>query len=210
MKELFTKFLSSGLSILLVISLLYIIFLRECKKPEPCPAEGEILVPLTVWNKIQELANKPAEVHIDTVWKERPVVEPDPQPPLPDPQTTIDTTIVIYQDSLINKEINVWVDYTIKGLLLDRKWRYKPISSTIRIDSIIYVPRIVEIEKLVKMPQNGLYPYITWGGNITGIAVGGGLDWITVHNTIIGYQYQRFDNLNIHSVKFGMKLVFKK
>jgi hypothetical protein len=209
MKDFLSKFLSNGLLILLVIAVLYILFLRECKKPEPCPAEGEILVPLTVWNKIQELANKPAEVHIDTVWKERPVVEPDPQPPLPDPQTTIDTTIVTYQDSLINKEINVWVDYKIKGLLVDRKWRYKPISSTIRIDSIIYVPKIVDKEIFDDVPQNGFYAYGIAGGNTNSFLFGGGLDYITKKNTELGYMYQRFGEINFHSVKLGIKIFNK-
>jgi hypothetical protein len=206
MKDFLSKFLSNGLLILLVIAVLYILFLRECKKPEPCPADNEVLVPRVVWDKIQELANKPPIVRIDTVWIIKPIKDPDPQPPLPGPQTTIDSTIVTYQDSLVNNEINVWVDYKVKGLLLDRKWHYKAISSVITIDSIIYVPKIVDKEIFVDVPQNGFYAYGIAGGNNNAFIFGGGLDFITKKSTEIGYLYQRFGTENFHSVKVGVRL----
>lgn len=194
-----------------VIGVLYIIFLRECKHPLPCPPNGQVLISQKVWDSILTLADKPPVVTIDTVYIDKPIVIPDPQPPLPDPQTNpIDTTINNYADSLINKEINVWVDYKIRGVLLGREWRYRPIEVEIRKDSIIYVPKIVEVEKLVKTSQNGLYAYGLAGGNKDSFLFGGGLDFITKKNTEIGYFYQRFGDVNFHSVKLGVKITFKR
>ena len=210
------KLLSNGLLILLIIAVLYILFLRECKKPLPCPAEDEIIVKKDVWKDMIALADKPPVVRVDTFWKERPTITPNPQPPLPNPQHTDIGNIVndsneginFYQDSLIKKDINVWVDYSIEGILLSRNWRYKPISSTVTRDSIYTVIKYKEIEKPVKQPQNGLYAYGTAGGNKTAFLFGGGLDWITKKDTELGYMYQRFGDINFHSVKLGIKIKF--
>jgi hypothetical protein len=212
------EFWKSGIIILSIIALLYVIFLRECKNIEPCPADDEILLPRKVWDSIQALANKPPVVRIDTVWKERPTVTPDPQPPLPQPNTDIgsiindsnSTPVNLYQDSLIKKDINVWIDYTVEGVLLDRKWHYKPIITEIKTDNIVYVPKLVSVDKLVPIEKNGLYGYIIGGGNQSTFLFGGGLDFITKKDTEIGYQYQRFGNVNFHSIKLGTEIRFKK
>jgi hypothetical protein len=200
----------SGIIVLLIIGVLYILFLRECKHPIPCPPKDQVLISQKVWDSILVLADKPPVVTIDTVWLDKPIVIPSPQPPLPDPQPTTDTTINNYADSLINKEINVWIDYKVQGLLLDRKWRYRPITIEIRKDSIIYVPKLVPVDKPVKTPQNGFYAYGLAGGNKDSFLFGGGLDFITKKNTEIGYFYQRFGDVSFHSVKLGVKITFKR
>lgn len=56
LKQLGTKIIGNGFLLLLIISIFYILYLRECKRSEPCPGKDEIIVPLVVWNKMQELA----------------------------------------------------------------------------------------------------------------------------------------------------------
>jgi hypothetical protein len=208
MKEFLTKFLSNGLLILLVITVLYILFLRECKKPPPCPAEDERIVKKSDWQSMIDLANKPAIVRIDTIYMKGKTIYVDN--PIPPPEVDPMDTTIIYHDTLLKKDINVWVDFKVRGLLLNRKWGYKPILTIVRIDSIIYVPKLIEVEKPVIRAQNGLYGYGTAGGNMNAFLFGGGLDFITKKETEIGYMYQRFGNLNFHSVKFGGKLKFGK
>jgi hypothetical protein len=199
MKEIW----KNGVVVLLVIAVLYIIFLRECKKPDPCPAKDEIIVPLDVWNKIQELANKPPVTHIDTVYikgetvyvyKELPVAVPNPA----------DTTINSYSDSLYRKDIDVTYNFEVRGVLLNRSWMYKPIITEVFRTDSIFVPQLVEVP--LKVPQNGLFLYGIAGGNDKSFLFGGGLDFITKKNTEIGYMYQRFGTDNFHSVKVGIKL----
>ena len=209
------EFWKSGVIILLIIGVLYILYLRECKR-EVCPPEGMILVGRSEWDSIFALANKPPVVRIDTFWKERPVVTPKPQPPLPNPQPFEDIGSIIsdsnnedihlYRDSLIRTDINVWVDYIIEGTLLSRDFRYKPIVKEIRIDSVIYVPKLVTVEKVVEKAANGLFLYATAGGNSNSFLFGGGVDYITKKNTELGYMYQRYGNVNFHSVKVGVKI----
>jgi hypothetical protein len=201
--------LKNGSFILLLVAVLYILFLRECKHPLPCPPEDKVLIPKTAWDSILALANKPPEVRIDTVWLEKPLVNPDPQPPMPDP-IFVDSTITDYKDSLVNKEINVYYDFKVKGTLLSRNWSYKPIEVYITRDSIVYVPKIVEIEKPVETLRNALFGYGIVGGNQNSFLFGGGLDFVTKKGTQIGYQYQRFGVDNFHSVKFGVKIRLKK
>ena len=206
MKELW----KSGVLILIIIAVLYIIFLRECKSPEPCPAEDEVIIKRSTWDSILVLSNKPPVVIIDTQWIQGPTIylPGEPLPPVTiDPK---DTTINHYSDSLVKKDINVKIDYSIRGTLLSRQWTYKPITIEIRKDSIIYFPQIIYQTKEILMPQNGLYAYGLAGGNKDMFLFGGGIDFITKKETEFGYLYQRFGNENIHSVKVGAKLFNKK
>ncbi len=199
----------SGILILLIIGIVYVLYLRECKHPIPCPPEGQVLVPEATWDSILALANKPPKVTIDTQWIEKPIVTPL-QPPMPKPKPDIqDTTANEYADSLINKEINVHYDFKVRGILLTRKWSYRPTTTEIRIDSTVYVPYPVEVEKPVPQAVNSLYGNIVLGGNKAAFIFGGGLDLTTKKGTEIGYQYQRFGKENFHSIKIGSKL-FKK
>jgi len=196
----------NGVIILLIIAVLYIIFLRECKRHDPCPADNEIIVTRDVCNKIQVLANKPAITHIDTVYiKGEPIYVSKPIPvPIVDPR---DTTINIYHDTLLKKDIDVVYTSKIRGILLNRKWSYNPIVTEIlRVDSI-YVPK--RIDNPVEVPVCGLFAYGMAGGNANSFLFGGGIDLITKKSTMIGYQYQRFGPDNIHSVKVGIKLFNK-
>jgi len=215
LKELVKKVLGNGLLILLIVAVLYILFLRECKHSAPCPAENEIIIKQSTWDSLQALANKPPEIKIDTQWITKPTVTPDPQPSIPEP--TIDELwpeasipVYDYADSLVNKEINVWVNYKVRGELLAREWRYKPITTEISIDSIIYKPYPVKVDKLVTVSKNGLYAYGIAGGNESAFIYGGGLDLITKKETMIGYQFQRFGTDNFHSVRLGIKIKFGK
>jgi len=198
----------SGILILLIFGALYIIFLRECNRPEQCPPEGEILIKQSVWDSIVALSNKPPIITRDTIYIKGPTVYIDRQVPVPTPDPN-DTAINFYADTLLNKEIDVIYSFWVRGKMINRKWEYRPIQTIIRIDSTIYVPKIVTVEKEVPVPQNGLYAYGIAGGNNNSFLFGGGIDYITKKETEFGYLYQRFGNENFHSVKVGAKL-FKK
>jgi len=213
--------LKNGALILLFIAVLYIIFLRECKRTDTCPPDGQMLIAQTTWDSILAIANTPGEVRIDTVWLNSPYTNPNPQPPLPDPEPIDNTDIAgiiaesndgifLYRDSLIQPDINVWSNLTIRGELLAREWGYKPIVSVVTRDSIIYVPSIVEIERVVTKPVNGLFLYGTAGGNADSFLFGGGIDFISKQNMQYGYMYQRYGTMNFHSVKVGFKITFKR
>lgn len=196
------KLLSNGLLALLIIAILYIIFLRECKKTEPCPADNEVIVPKNVWDEIQALANKPAVTHIDTVYIKGVTVYVDK--PIPIPVHDKDTTVLIYNDTLKRKDIDVSYTLKVRGVMLNRKWSYNPIITEVFRTDTIYVPKL--IDKPYKVPASGLFGYFTAGGNANSFIFGGGLDFITKKNTELGYMYQRFGASNIHSFKLGVKL----
>jgi len=199
----------NGVIILLIISVLYIIFLRECERPEPCPPKGKILIAQQTWDSIQALANKQPIVKIDTIYLKGEIVYVDK--PLPPPQIDLtDTTINIYHDTLLKKDIDVNYTFKVRGELLNRKWTYRPIITTITIDSLIYIPKIVEVEKFITQAKNGLYAYGLAGGNGDNFLFGGGLDLITKKETMIGYQFQKFGSDNLHFVKIGVRLGGKK
>ena len=200
----------SGVLILLIIGVLYIIFLRECEHPLPCPPKGQVLVPQSTWDSIKALANKPPIVRIDTIKVKGDViyVPVTPLPPAkPEPK---DSTINNYADSLVNDSIDVHYDFKVQGTLISRAWRFSPIIYRIRRDSIIYVPNIIKEPYPVEKAANGLFIYGIGGGNKGSFLVGGGLDFITYKETEVGYMYQRFGNESFHSIKIGSKIRFKR
>ena len=199
----------SGILVLLVIGVLYIIFLRECKHPLPCPPKGQVLIPQPTWDSIQALANKPPKVTHDTLRIKGDIVYVPAPLPKPVPEEG-DTLINDYADSLIKKDINVWYEFKVRGILLSRDWRYRPIQTIVRIDSTVYVPHIVNVPVITIQAKNGLYIYGTAGGNDKSFLFGGGADFITKKETEIGGVYQRFGNENFYSVKLGVKLHFGK
>ena len=205
MKDLF----KSGVIVLLVIGVLYIIFLRECKRPDPCPPEGLMLIKISEWDSIKAVASMQPIVKRDTVWLKGDIIYVDnPLPPAElDPK---DTTVNHYSDSLVKKDVDVHIKYSIRGELLSREWFYRPVTQTITIDSLVYKPYPVEVEKLIYVPRRGLYGHAALGGNADAFIFGGGLDVITKNDTQFGYLYQRFGNENFHSVKIGARLFKRK
>ncbi len=192
----------NGIVVLLVIAGLYIIFLRECKH-ETCPPKGQVLVNKSVWDSIQALANKPPVIRVDTVK----IVEPqkhENHAKLEGVVNKKDTSVTTYQDSLKYDDIDVNIEVNVKGRLMGVNWWYRPIKY--RIDSTIikYVPKIVD--NPVPIPKVGFFAYTVVGGNKDMFTYGAGLDFITKRNTQIGYMYQRWGNVNVHSIKLGIKL----
>lgn len=200
MKEILNRLISNGALLLLIIAVLYILFLRECKKPLPCPAEDEVIVKKDTWKEMIALADKPPITHIDTIYIKGETIIVDN--PLPPPVFSGDTTI--YSDSLIRSDINVSYNFKVKGVLLNRKWAYNPIVTEVFRTDSIFVPQLIEVP--VKVPKRGLFVYGTAGGNNSAFLFGGGLDFVTKKNTEIGYMFQRFGDVNFHSVKIGVKL----
>ena len=204
------NFLSNGALILLAIAVLYIIFLRECKSPKPCPAKDEIIVKKVDWQSMIDAANKPATIHIDTVYIKGDIIYVPgiPTSGLTDNDPAI--PIYNYSDSLIQKDIDVRYHFITEGKLLSKEWEYKPIQTVIhRIDSIPY-PVPIDRPYEVLVSQRGLYAYGAVGGNANSFIFGGGLDYITKKNTELGYIYQRFGSDGFHSFKLGIKLFNKK
>lgn len=196
--------LKNGSLILLTIAVLYIIFLRECKKPNPCPAKDEIIIKKNIWDSIQALAKKPPIIKIETTKIQGdPIYIHDLVLPQPKPEPK-DSTINNYSDSLVRDNINVHYDFKVKGTLLDRSWTYIPTINLITLQKTVFVPHI--IDRPVKVPAYGLFIYGQVGGNLNSFIPGAGLDFITKKSTEIGYLYQRFGNENIHSAKVGVKL----
>jgi hypothetical protein len=196
------QLLNNGLIILLIIAGGYILFLRECKTTKPIVPD-EIIIKKAVWDSIQGIANKPPIIRADTAQTTGSKTYAQARP-LPKPIANKNTTINTYKDSLINPEINVWLNDKVKGVLLDRKWEYKPIVKQITIEKIVFVPQIVD--NFVSIPKNGIFVYGVMGGNKNMFFPGAGLDFITKKNTIIGGVYQRYGNDNIFSIKLGIKL----
>ena len=197
-------FLRNGALVMLVIAILYIIFLRECKKPEPCPPAGYTLVLTKTWDSVIIVTNMPPVIKIKKEYiKGDTVYLPSLPVPVPDPK---DTTILNFHDSLKNDKIDAWVDFRLRGELLSFRWGYVPITTTITLTETFYVPKIVD--KPVPVSQNGLYLSGLLGGNMNTFMYGGSLDLITKKDNLYGLQFQRLGNQNFYSFRLGARIRF--
>lgn len=201
------KIVSSGVIILVVIGVLYIIFLRECKTTI-CPPKGQVLVNQATWDSIKSLVNKPPVIKHDTLWIKGDVVHV-PQKPLPTPKPEPrDSSINNYKDSVVNKEINTHYDFKVKGKLLWREWHYIPIIEKITDSITIYAPKIVD--NPIPVSRNVVYISGMTGGNFNTFLFGGELQLITKKGTVIGGNYQRWGKSNIYEAKLGIPIRLKR
>jgi hypothetical protein len=139
--------------------------------------------------------------------------------PIPDP---IDTTITHYLDSLVReKEISVWVDIMIKGIVdtMTIDWKYNPIIQT--IETITEIPVYQPIIETIEVPKyiTGHYLSATVGINAQKFSDKSldlftfGIDYdIVRRNRIYGLQYRRYAEYNAYGIKIGINLrtLFKK
>lgn len=198
--------LNNGVLVLLIVAILYIVFLRECKKPEPCPPKDYTLVPTKTWDSVLIMANMPPVIKIkkeivkgETVYVDRPILVP-----VPDPK---DTTILNFHDSLKNDKIDAWVDFRLRGELLDFRWGYVPITTNITLTKTVYVPKIVDRE--VQVIKNGYYLSGLLGGRANmPIMYGGSLDLVTKKGNLYGMQFQRMGKDNFYSFRLGARIRF--
>ena len=198
-------FWKSGIIGLLIVGVLYVIFLRECKKESICPAKDEVIIKKSVWDSIETLANKPPIITMDTVKIKGNTVYVNDKP-IPKPVINKKDSTNEYLDSLKNKEIDVKIHLKIRGQLLDRSWMYTPMYTKIVKETTVFVPKI--IDNPIPIPKYGLFGYTIAGGNGSSFVFGGGLAFITKKNTEIGYQYQRFGSVSFHSLKLGIQIKF--
>lgn len=198
--------LKNGAIILLVVGVLYLLYLQECKRTDTYPPEDYTLIAQRVWDSVNALADKPPVIKVDTFWREsEPIVI---RPPLPEPKPDLaDTTINEYSDSLVNEEIAVWIDFRLRGELLWHQWKYVPKTMEIVQHKTVYVPKI--IDNPVPTPQNGLYVYFTGGSDLDWVIYGAGLDIVTKKENQYGYMYQRLQQRNFHSLKIGTRIRFR-
>jgi len=188
----------SGILVLLIIGIVYIIFLRECKYKPP---EGFSLVETYYLEALEKIVNTPPDTFVVTkLIKGDPVTITHTE----FVYVTDSTQLKIYTDSIVNDSINVWSSIYIDGFLRSWEWKYKPITTTIERNINIYVPKIVE--KPVPVPVKGLYLSGIAGGNMDSFVFGAGIDFITKKNNLYGLQYQRFGEKNIYSVRIGAKI----
>ena len=198
------KSLSKASLVLLVIAVLFIIYLLQCNR-DPGLGDDEMIISKAVWSEVQALADKPPEIRIDTFVGQGETVYVDRPVPVPtvDPQ---DTTILVYSDTLSNDSINAWVDFKLRGELVSLRWGYTPMITTIKKETKIYVPDIIEMD--VPISKSGVYFYLSVGGNQNTFAYGPGLNLITKKDNLYGYAFQRWGDQNFHMVNIGTRLEF--
>ena len=192
----------SGILILLVVGVLYIIYLRECKGPDPGPPEGYILVDKADWDSIIAVANEPPDSFITITVVPGPTVYL-PNKPIPVPQPVSGDTVA-YSDSIVNDSINVWVDVMVEGLILSWDWKYNPITR--HIETIIERKVPVPVEVKTAIYKRELFISGVVGGNMDAFSFGGDLDYINLKRNIYGLQYRRLGDEDFYYFKLGVSL----
>jgi len=186
---------------------LYIIFLKECRRPtETSIPDGYVLITQSSLDSMEAVAKMPGDtVYIDTgstiikiEYRSRPV-------PIP---IDDEAEINLYSDSIVNDTVNFWIQAKIKGELLDWSWKFDIPQKV--ITKIIEIPKPVPVSVKIEVPviKNGLYPSLGIGGGLhTGkLMIGAGLDLITKKDNLYGLHYRRFGEDNLVEFKIGANL----
>lgn len=192
----------TALIVLVIILVAYGIYRREFKKEI---ASDEVVIKKSVWDSIISIASMKPEIRIDTVYKQGKIV----YVPKPVPTPTGDS-IKVYQDSLVNPEVRVYMNEKVKGTVLEREWWYIPTRMEILQVKTVYVPNLVSVPTKVEVPKAGFYIYGLSGGNEQAFIYGAGIDYINKKDRQIGYQFQRFGDQNFHSLKYGIKIKLRR
>lgn len=191
------------LIILVIICVLYGIYRAEFKKANRVVLEeNEMIIKKSVWDSLSLLANKKPIVKIDTFYLAGKVKYVTKEVPIP-----VETdSLHIYSDSLVAPDINVRIYDMTSGKILSREWRYVPMIMQVKEFRTEYVPQIINNPVKVPIPKNGFYIYGIAGGNESTFTFGTGVDLITKKDRLIGYEFQRLGDKNIHSVKVGLQI----
>jgi hypothetical protein len=160
-----------------------------------------------LWDSIRAIENKPPVIKIDTFYIKGKTEYANNSNPVP--VESFDS-IKIYKDSIVNSKIDVHLKLHVKGTLLNTAWEYFPIYKEIKVDNLVYVPKIVEHSVNVPISKSGLYFYGVTGGNQNAFLFGVGVDYTTKKDREIGYMYQRFGKENFHSIKYGIRFKLGK
>ena len=181
------------------------IFTGECKRNNVCPPKGYVLVTEGFIDTLQMIADMPTDTVHDTTIVKGDIVYITKEVPVPvsiDPQTNF------YTDSLIKKDISVWVDITVKGVVTKWDWKYQPVIIKETETITIYKPKPVPYE--IKISKSGMYASLGVGGNEFAFILSGGIDYINRRDKLYGVQYMRFSEQNYYLFRLGTKITFKR
>jgi len=182
-----------------------LIFAGECKRNNVCPPKGYVLVTDGFIDTLQMIADTPADTVHDTTIVKGDIIYITKEVPVPvsiDPQTNF------YTDSLIKKDISVWVDITVKGVVTKWDWKYQPVIIKETETITIYKPKPVPYE--IKISKSGMYASLGVGGNEFAFILSGGIDYINRRDKLYGVQYMRFSEQNYYLFRLGTKITFKR
>jgi hypothetical protein len=199
------KILESGIGVLIIILVLYILFLHQCRGKDYWIPENKVLISKSLYDSLKNFKPTIDTILIyDTIKVDKPVYIDKPYP-VP---YEVQGEERHYKDSIVNDSIRIWDDLFVQGVIINWKRKYEPIIHTITQTVTVTVPQI--IEQTVYNSDNGLYPSLVMGGNSNAFLFGAGIDLITKKDFMYGFQYQRFGNENFYSIRFGAKLkIFK-
>lgn len=156
--------------------------------------KGESIVSDLV-EEIEEIRNRPPRIEIDTVFEYDTVKQWFPREvPVPYPVYLKDSTVAnFYADSLITPEVDIYIDDTVKGFILDRRIAFKlkvPLKITKYETKYVDIP--VPVDKPVQ--ANGLFLTGGLGGGSEFMyQFGGGFKY---KRNMFGVSYLRYGEFN--------------
>ena len=190
--------------ILLTITVLLLIVLRECKD-KVCPPQGAVLVSQSYLDSLVAEARKPAQVVIkDSVRHKDTIIYIDR--PVPLPMLDSSHQLRVYRDSIITDSLRLWDEIHVNGTLEKHLTWYKPVIFE-RIETITK-PYPVPVNIPTEIDRREVYLSALFGGNSKGVVFGGSLDY-TYKDRTFGLQYQKLAEQDYLILRAGFSL-FKR
>lgn len=190
-------------TVVIVVLVAIIIYLRECTHAEPSVPDGYLLVHDSTMDAFTAAANLPRDTifrdtgsyHIHYVYRDRPV-------PVP---VEITPEQNLYRDSIKTDTLNFWIEATVTGTLDRWSWFFD--ITRVTITNTVEIPAPYPVEVPVPISKAGWYASMGLGGTHTGkMGVGPRLDLITGQDRLYGVSYTRIGSDNYYEFKFGTRL----
>lgn len=193
--------------IAILILLLYILFLQECRQPSGNTTTHQVdtiihldtvfAPPVLVQMEVPK-PPPPTIIYLDTNGRELPpLVASQNGLELPLDSSKLET-VHLYQDSTEDENLTLFYKAKVKGLLLDNALSYR-----LKVPKMI--TKTIEVPKPYPSPTNALFLVGGVGGNLQQFSsLTAGLNYTSAAGWSLGYDYDFLQQ--VHCVKVGVRL----
>lgn len=190
-------------TVVIIVLVAIIIYLRECTSPEASVPDGYLLVHDSTMEAFTAAANRPADTvfrdtgsyHISLQYRDRPI-------PIP---VELEPEHNLYQDSIKSDTFNFWIEATVNGTLDRWSWAFD--ITRLEITNTVEIPAPYPVDIPVPVSKAGWYGSLGLGGTHTGkMGAGPRLDLITKQDRLYGVAYTRIGSDNFYEFRFGTRI----
>lgn len=194
------------LSFMLIISII-IVLLSRCNR-DTTKSEPTQMVSITA-EKLNQLIKQASTVKVERhdtiIYRDKIVVASHPIPI----SVIAPDSVRYYTDHILNSDINITIQDSVRGILLNRSYTYVPIIRQERVEITKTIPELVTVDAPKPVPKYKLQLALigTYQNRQTAL-MGAEIGVVNKQNIGLHYQIQATTNQQWHSLKISKTFNF--